>query len=388
MERFDLVVIGSGPAGEKGAVQAAYLGKSVLVVDEGLAGGAWVNTGTIPSKTLRESALYLAGGRGLGLPAAFGGRERSVANLMSMERHTVARWREKVERNFRAHEIQRRTARASFIDPHRIALSDGSEVYAERVLISTGSRPRAVPFAPVDGVKILDSDTILQIPRIPETMIVLGGGVIGCEYASIMQALGVQVTLFNGQERLLGWLDEDISLRLEEIFTGAGMVVRHGARAAATEVTRGGVNVRFEDGTLARADMCLLALGRVPNTESLNLEAAGISLTKWGSVPVDEFQRTTTSHIYAAGDVVGFPSLASVSMEQGRVATAHMFDEARGALQKLFPYGVYTIPEVSTVGLSESRAQEEGRAYVVGQADYRQSVRSVMLGAEQGRTCR
>ena len=382
-EHYDLVVIGSGPAGEKGASQAAYLGRSVLVIDASLAGGAWVNTGTIPSKTLRESALYLSGGRGLGLSTPFG-RERSVQNLMAMERRIVSRWREKVERGFRELDIKRKTALASFKTQHTLSLSDGTEVSAEHILIATGSRPRPIDFATVDGVCIHDSDTLLRIPEIPETMIVLGGGVIGCEYASMMQALGVQVTLLNAHERLLGWLDPEASHLLEEAFTQSGMVIRHGARAASVERSGLGVNITLDDGTLAQADMCFLGLGRLPNTEKLNLQAAGIELSRRGTINVDEFQRTNISHIYAAGDVVGFPSLASVSMEQGRVAAAHMFGEERGALNTLFPYGVYTIPEVSTVGLDEASAAREGYDTVTGIADYQKSVRSVMLGAEQG----
>ena len=383
IEHFDLIVIGSGPAGEKGASQAAYLRQNVLVIDAGLAGGAWVNTGTIPSKTLRESALYLAGGRGLGLSAPYG-RERSVTNLMAMERRIVTRWREKVERGFRELEIKRRTAFAQFNDAHTLALSDGSEVSADHILIATGSRPRPIDFAPVDGICIHDSDTLLRISEIPQTMIVLGGGVIGCEYASMMQALGVQVTLLNAHDRLLGWLDAEATHLLEEAFVQSGMVIRHNARAAAVERTALGVNITLDDGTLAQADMCFLGLGRLPNTEKLLLERAGVELSKRGTIIVDEFQRTNVPHIYAAGDVVGFPSLASVSMEQGRVAAAHMFGEERGALNKLFPYGVYTIPEVSTVGLDEASAKNEGIEVVTGIADYQKSVRSVMLGAEQG----
>ena len=383
VDSYDLVVIGSGPAGEKGAVQAAYLGQTVLVVDAGLAGGAWVNTGTIPSKTLRETALYLSGGRGLGLTAPFG-RERSVANLMAMERRIVSRWREKVERSFRLHGVARRTASATFIDAHTLQLSDGTQVRGKHILIATGSRPRPVEFAQVDGVQIHDSDTLLSIASIPETLIVLGGGVIACEYASIMQALGVQVTLLNGRDRLLRWLDADASKLLEDIFVHEGMVVRHEARATATEVLANGVDVHLDDGTMLQADMCLVGLGRLPNTGALGLDRAGINLDDWGTISVDGFQRTSVPHIYAAGDVVGFPSLASVSMEQGRVATAHMFGEDRGELGTLFPYGVFTIPELSTVGLEEAAAIAAGHEVVTGLADYRHSARSVMLGAETG----
>ena len=288
MKRYNLVVIGSGPAGEKAAVQAAYLGQSVVVIDAGLAGGAWVNTGTIPSKTLRETALYLAGGRSMGLSTPFG-RERSVANLMSMERRIVSRWREKVERGFRGHQVDRMTGRAHFIDPHTVALDSGEQVAGDFILIATGSRPRPVDFAPVDGQRIHDSDSILRISEIPETLIVLGGGVIACEYASIMQALGVQVTLLNSRDRLLGWLDLDAAAMLQTIFEQAGMVVRHHARAIGTQKHPNGVSVQLDDGTLAQADMCFLGLGRVPNTEGLGLSEAGVAQDDRGAIEVDGF---------------------------------------------------------------------------------------------------
>jgi NAD(P) transhydrogenase len=383
MNPYDLVVIGSGPAGEKAAVQAAYLGKSVLVVDAGLAGGAWVNTGTIPSKTLRETALYLSGGRNMGLPSPLG-RERTVTNLMAMERRIVDRWRDKVERGLDSHGVERITARAEFIDEHRLALDNGDEVSGNFILIASGSRPRPVEFAPLDGRRIHDSDSILQIGEIPETLIVLGGGVIACEYASILQALGVQVTLLNGQDRLLGWLDLEAAELLESIFKQAGMVVRHGARAVATQSGANGVRVQLNDGTFAEADMCFLGLGRLPNTERLGLNEVGVVLDGRGAIVVDGYMRTNIAHIYAAGDVVGFPSLASVSMEQGRVATGHMFGEDRGELGTLFPNGVFTIPEVSSVGHDEVSAHEAGLEVVSGKADYSHSVRSVMLGAETG----
>ncbi len=383
MKRYDLAVIGSGPAGEKAAVQAAYLGQSVLVIDAGLAGGAWVNTGTIPSKTLRETALYLAGGRNLGLPSPFG-RERSVGNLMAMERRIVSRWREKVERGFRSHSVDRLTARAQFVDAHTLAMDNGVQIRADHILIATGSSPRPMDFAPVDGRRIHDSDSILRIAEIPETLIILGGGVIACEYASIMQALGVQVTLYNSQTRLLGWLDEEAALLLESIFEQAGMVIHHGARAVATSQNDKCIRVQLDDGTMAQADMCFLGLGRTPNTQNLGLDAAGVAVDARGAIGVDGFMRTNVPHIYAAGDVVGFPSLASVSMEQGRVATAHMFGEDRGELGTLFPYGVFTIPEVSSVGYDEVSAREAGLEVVTGKADYSHSVRSVMLGAETG----
>jgi len=382
-QSFELVVIGSGPAGEKAAVQAAYLGHKTCVIDKGPAGGAWVNTGTIPSKTLRESVLYLAGGRQRGLYTPFS-RDLTIRNLMALERRLVARWREKVEQSFRKHNITRICGHAYFTDPHTLALEDGTKVRGDYILIATGSRPRRLDSAPVDSHCIHDSDTILSLEQVPDTMVVLGGGVIGCEYASMFQALGVQVTLLDSRDLLLGWLDADASRILEEIFIHDGMVVRHGVRVQRVETAPSGVDIFLDDGSLTQGDVLLVAAGRVPNVERLDLPMAGISLGRGGTISTDEYMRTEVPHIYAAGDVVGFPSLASVSMEQGRVASAHMFGEDRGPLGSLFPYGVYTIPEVSCVGLTPSAAGAAGHDVVCGTAGYKHSVRAAMIGAELG----
>ena len=381
MATYDLVVIGSGPAGEKGAAQAAYLGKSVCVVDKGPAGGAWVNTGTIPSKTLRESALYLAGGRQRGLHGHFS-TTTNIRDLMALERRLVTRWRE-IEKSFRNHGIARMVGHARFLDPHRLDV-DGVVIEAKAFLVSTGSRPRTLPGIEPDGQLIHDSDTILHLPAIPQTMVVLGGGVIGCEYASIFQALGVQVTLLNSRDRLLGFLEPAVSDRLESILCAGGMVIRHDTRFSGVQRSPAGITVTTDDGTLVPADLCFSALGRVPNSSGLGLDLAGVEVDEGGNIPVDEFMRTSQAHIYAAGDVVGFPSLGSVSMEQGRVATAHLCGDDRGPMADLFPYGIFTIPEVSTVGLTCREAREQGFDPVVGRAGYHHSVRAAMLGDENG----
>lgn len=382
MKSFDLVVIGSGPAGEKGAVQAAYLGKSVCVIDKGPAGGAWVNTGTIPSKTLRESAIYLAGGRQRGLHGHFA-TTTNIRDLMALERRLVTRWREKIERSFKNHNITRLVGAARFVDAHTVDVA-GEQVRGEAFLVATGSSPRQLPGIEPDGQVIHDSDTILRLPSIPQTMVVLGGGVIGCEYASIFQSLGVQVTLLNSRDRLLGFLEPEVSQRLEEILCAGGMVIRHDTRFSQVDRGPGGAVVSTDDGTLVPADICFLALGRVPNTAGLGLDKAGIDLNDRGVIPVDEYMRSSVGHIYAAGDVVGFPSLGSVSMEQGRVATAHLCGDDRGPMAELFPYGIFTIPEVSTVGLTCEEARKKGLEPVVGRAGYHHSVRAAMLGDEQG----
>lgn len=384
MEKFDLVVIGSGPAGEKAALQAGYYGRSVCVIDRGPVGGAWVNTGTIPSKTLRESALYLAGGRRRGVldnPTA----EPTIRSFMALKRHLVSRWREKIETNFRSHQVVRKLGSARFIDPHTIELDSGEKVQGEYFMIATGSKPRLVDELPVDGVHVHDSETLLRLEDIPHSMIVLGGGVIACEYASIFQALGVQVTLVNGRERLLGFLDIEATDFLEKALIDSGMLVRHNARA--TGVKRLGkkqIEVHLDDGTLALAETVFVALGRTPELSDLNLDATGVELTDWGSIKVDAWMRSSIPHIYAAGDVIGFPSLASAGMEQGRVAACHMFDQRRDPVSELIPSGIFTIPEVSSVGMDEAAAKAAGYDPVSGSARYHENVRGPMLGEEHG----
>ena len=384
MKKYDLVVIGSGPAGEKAALQAAYYGASVCVIDRGPAGGAWVNTGTIPSKTLRESALYLAGGRRRGV-VTDPSTSPTVRSFMALKRHLVVRWREKIERNFRAHNIARMRGSAKFINPNTLELEDGSTVKGQYILIATGSKPRAVPELPVDGRQVHDSETLLRLEEIPHSMIVLGGGVIACEYASIFQALGVQVTLVNGRDRLLGFIDEDATDFLEQALTEDGMVVRHNARPEGLEqIDQGEMEVLLDDGTVVTAETVFVALGRVPVLDGLDVEKVGIKLTDWGTVEVDEHMRSSVKHIYAAGDVVGFPSLASAGMEQGRAAASHMFGHERGPIEELIPSGIFTIPELSSVGMDEAAAKKAGFDPVTGTADYRENVRAPMLGEEHG----
>lgn len=384
MEKFDLVVIGSGPAGEKTALQAAYFGSSVCVIDRGPVGGAWVNTGTIPSKTLRESARYFAGGRQRGVVT-----EPSVAptihSFMSMKRHLVARWREKVEQSFRTHGVKRFRGSARFVAEDTVELGDGTRVSGKHIMIATGSKPRSTPELRVDGNKVHDSDTILTLEHIPHSLVVLGGGVIGCEYASIFQALGVQVTLLNGRDRLLGFIDADASSYLEKALIQDGMVIRHHARAEGIEtINPGEVEVYLQDGTLAEAEMVLVAFGREPVLQGLDLEKVGVELTDWGTIAVDDYMQTSVSPIYAAGDVVGFPSLASAGMEQGRVAAIHMFERDSVTVDELIPTGIFTIPEVSSVGMNMQQARKKGFDPVSGEAHYSENVRAPMIGDERG----
>ena len=384
MDSYDLAVIGSGPAGEKSATQAADRGLSVCVIDAGPSGGAWVNTGTIPSKTLRESARLLAKGRSSGV-IADPSTSPTVRSFLSLNRHLVATWREQVEARFRTRNITRARGRARFVDPHVLELDTGQRIRGEHIVIATGSSPRAVPQLAVDGRTIQDSNTILALDRIPHSMIVLGGGVIACEYASIFQALGVQVTLVNGRSELLGFMDQEVIAYLEAILRRGGMAIRHDARPESLGAcAHGEMDLNLSDGTVLGADMIFVALGRLPNTRDLNLEAAGLETTDWGTIDTNDYMQTAAPHIYAVGDVVGFPSLASAGMEQGRVAANHLSGGQRGPLDELIPSGIYTIPEVSSIGLDEAAARARGHDVIVGRAHYEENVRAHMLMENEG----
>jgi len=383
---YDLVVIGSGPAGEKAALQAAYYGAKVCVIDYGPAGGTWVNTGTIPSKTLRESALYIAGGRSKGV-VTHNAQTPTMRNFMALKRHLVTRWREKIEANFRSKDVDRIRGKAHLTADHQVAMEDGRVIPAKHIMIATGSVTRPTPDMHIDGVRVHNSDTLLDMENIPSSMAVLGGGVIACEYAAMFQALGIQVTLVNSRERILGFIDPQATEFLERSFVQAGMVIRHQTRAESinNDPQNAEVEVFLNDGTMVAAQTVLVALGRVPFLQGLGIENTDIKLTDWNSIEVDKHMQTSVPNIYAAGDVVGFPSLASAGMEQGRVAAAHMFaPDGDKAVSDLIPSGIFTIPELSSVGMDEEAAIEAAYDPVAAHSDYSESVRAPMLGDEFG----
>ena len=392
MERFDLVAIGSGPAGEKGAAQAAYFGKRVALVERGAhLGGACLNTGTVPSKTLRESALYFSGLRQRGLYGIdYSLREGlTVADFMHHKDAVVRAEREKEAQNLAAHKIVLLRGEAGFVDAHTIAVTaaDGSvqRVAADFILIATGSRPHRPAEIPFDDKYIFDSDTILQMDRIPKSMAVVGGGVIGCEYASIFTALGVQVTLVDGRDRLLPFLDADLSESLRQQLMALGMVFCAKERLAQSERTPNGVRLRLHSGKTIEAETALFAAGRRGAVDGLGLEKAGLALNERGYIDADAGYRTKVPHIYAAGDVIGFPALASTSMEQGRVAVCHAFGLSyKQRLASQLPMGIYTIPEISSVGESEESCREKKIPCEVGRARYANNARGQIAGDTRG----
>ncbi|HEX3580578.1 MAG TPA: Si-specific NAD(P)(+) transhydrogenase [Thermoanaerobaculia bacterium] len=390
---YDLIVIGSGPAGEKGAAQAAYFGKSVALVErEPVLGGACVNTGTVPSKTLRESALHLSGFRMRAFGDAIGLTIKdniTVGDFMRRKQIVVEREWQRIEANLRRHMVDRYSGIARFLAPHKIEITNAlgtQEVEGNIILIATGSSPFRPSNVPFDDEFICDSDSILGIDQIPRTLAVVGAGVIGCEYASIFAALGVEVHLIDGRTSLLPQIDREIiRILIAEMQQRLGVVMHLGSDVEEIDRCEHEVALTLKDGREVVCDKVLYAAGRSSNTADLNLEAAGVQSGNRGLVVVDENYRTNVPNIYAAGDVIGFPALASTSMEQARVAMVHAFDlKYKTHIAPLLPYAIYTIPELATVGLTEDDCRKKGITPGTGRAAYRNNARGQIIGDTQG----
>ncbi len=392
MESHDLIVIGSGPAGEKGAAQAAYFGKRVALIERGPnVGGAGVNTGTVPSKTLRESALYFSGLRQRGLYGVdYSLREGlTVQGFMHRKDAVVSAERLKIATNLAAHKIELITGTALFEDAHTVKAVDGlgatRSLRGEVILIATGSKPHRPPEIPFDDKTIFDSDSILRMGRIPKSMIVVGGGVIGCEYASIFTAMGVEVSLVDSRERLLPFLDAEISELLRARLASLGLKFLFQERAKGTERIAGGVRMTLASGKVVEAETALLAAGRRGAVDGIQLEKAGLGINQRGNIDVNEHYQTQVRHIYAAGDLIGFPALASTSMEQGRVAMCHAFGiPYKQRLASQLPMGIYTIPEISAVGETTESCENRKISYEVGRAKYANNARGQIIGESTG----
>ena len=389
---YDLVVIGSGPAGEKGAAQAAYFGKKVALVEKAPAlGGAAANTGTLPSKTLRETALYLSGFRQRGLHGVTLNMADQVTarDFLFHQQNVTGTERARIQANLERHKVDQFQGFAAFTDPHTVSVTPEGRVAAASLaadvfLIATGSRPHRPGNFPFEDPRVYDSDTILGIGDIPGTMLIAGGGVIGCEYACLFQALGVQVTLVEGRDRLLQFLDGEISHAL------AASMSKMGIRLLLNETIEGVeagplLNVKLKSGKTAGVDALLAAAGRSGNTGGMNLEAIGITPGSRGQLDVNAHYQTSVPHVYAVGDVIGFPALASTSMEQARVAMVHAFDlKYKTAVAPILPYGIYTIPECSVAGETEESLQKQNVAYVAGRARYEHNPRGQIIGDRDG----
>lgn len=387
---YDLIVIGSGPAGEKGAAQAAWFGKRVALIErEPVPGGACVNTGTIPSKTLRESALMLSGFRRRGFQEKVHVHvhdDISLRDFMHRKEVVLQNERQLIDENLERHHVDRYQGVARFLSPNTIQAGD--QILEGNVfLIATGSSPHRPSNVPFDDRNVLDSDTILKIDHIPRSLAVVGAGVIGCEYASMFAALGMDVNLIDGRAALLPFIDREVAgILVGEMQSRLGVKFHLGVDVDTIVVNDvGDVTLTLKDGAIVCADTVLYAAGRQSNTADLNLEAIGVQLGARGLVLVNDHFQTSVPHIYAAGDVIGFPALASTSMEQARVAMVHAFDlKYKTRVSPVLPYGIYTIPEVSTIGMSEEHCGEANVAYEVGRASYRNNARGQIIGDTTG----
>lgn len=393
MTKYDFVVIGSGPAGQRAAIQAAKLGRTVALVERSFSvGGACVHTGTIPSKTLREAVLYLSGWRQRGFYGrSYRVKERiTAADLMQRlditVRHEIEVLMHKLHRNF----VDTIAGNALFESPHVLRIESGVDdvklIEADKILIATGSRPVQPPGIPFDRPNVVDSDNILDMTELPRTVVVVGAGVIGVEYAAMLSALDIGVTLVDGRTDILGFLDREIVDEFTHHLRDRGVSLRLGETVQSVEVIDDKkLVVHLASGKHIRANMALFASGRQSNTDKLQLENAGLTTDSRGRLEVDANFATQVPHIYAAGDVIGFPALASTSMEQGRQAAAHAFNGVvKPVSSDIFPFGIYAVPEMSVVGKTEEELRAAGIAYESGIARFRETSRGQILGLREG----
>ena len=388
--QYDLIVIGSGPAGQKGAICAAKLRKRVAIIDrKQMLGGVCVNTGTIPSKTLREAILYLSGYR----LRTFYGRDYALKERITMQdlnfraRAMVSRECEVIHAQLRRNRIDIFDGEARFLDPHTVEVKNGSEVtrlHGEHVLVACGTRPAHSPTIPLDGKRAFDSDQLPWLEEIPRDAIVVGAGVIGVEYASMLAALGVKVTLLDQRPTLLEFADREIIDTLCFNLRHLGATFRLGEKVVSVSMEDGRVSAQLESGKVVHGETLLYAVGRQANSDQINVSAAGIAADARGKLNVNEHYQTSVEHIYAAGDVIGFPALASTSMEQGRLASLHMFGKKANHCPEHFPYGIYSIPEISMVGQTEEQLTAARIPYEVGHARYEELAKAQMLGDDKG----
>jgi NAD(P) transhydrogenase len=389
---YDLIVIGSGPAGVKGAVEAAYHGRRVALVETAsLLGGAGLNTGTVPSKTLRETALYFSGLRSRGLYGIdYSLKEGlTIRDFTYRQRIVSETERDRVRGQLERHRVDIHWGHASLRDAHTVAVRESSGVEValtgDIILIATGSSPFHPPGVPFDGTIIHDSDSILKLDRLPQRLIVVGGGVVGTEYASVFTALGLDVTMVQTGTRLLPFVDGEVAGRLRDRLEQLGMRIEFNQRVDLVEVGDSTARLTLQDGRRLEADAVLYCTGRASNTEGLGLQSAGVQTGQRGLVLVDDIYRTTVPNIFATGDVIGFPALASTSMEQSRVAMAHAFDlPYKDRIAAVVPLAIYSIPEIAMAGLTEEQCHEQNIPHLTSHAYYDQSPRGQLVGDTSG----
>lgn len=392
MHNFDFLVIGSGPAGQKAAIQAAKLGKKVAIVDRrsGI-GGVCLHTGTVPSKTMREAVLYLSGysqrgfyGQGYRLKD-----DLTMADLKQRLYTTIQREEEVILHQLNRNGVQLFNGTATFTDEKHVQVKDEkgkvTKIQADKFLIGTGTYPVHPENYPFDCGKVIDSDNILDLEELPRSMTVIGAGVIGVEYASIFSALDVEVNLIDGRDNLLGFMDKELTDDLVHQFRDQGMVVRLGEQVdSITYQETGSVLTVLKSGKQLHSDVVLVAAGRSGNTQSLALETAGVELNNRNLIQVNENYQSSQPHIYAAGDIIGFPSLASTAMEQGRQVACHAFGQNINNKLENFPFGIFAVPEMSMVGATEQELTKSNIPYEVGIARLRETTRGQIMGLEHG----
>src|SRR3954451_24164948 len=388
---YDLLVLGSGPGGQKAAIAAAKLGRKAAVVErQAMVGGVCINTGTIPSKTLREAVLYLTG---LSMRELYGQNYRvkdqiTVQDLLARTQHVIGREIEVVRSQLHRNGVDLLHGTARFVDDHTVAVS--SEHEAERqvrgatVVIATGTRPAHPPTVDFDDVRILDSDGILHLEKIPRSMVVVGAGVIGIEYASMFAALGTRVTVVESRDRMLDFCDSEVVEALKFHLRDLSVSFRFGETVEGVEANDQGTVTRLASGKKIPADTVMYSAGRQGATDDLNLAAAGLSADRRGRISVNKTFQTEVPHIYAVGDVIGFPALAATSMEKGRLAAYHACEEPANNLVELQPIGIYTIPEISYCGQTEDQLTKSSVPYEVGISRYRELARGQIIGDSYG----
>jgi NAD(P) transhydrogenase len=390
LAEYDLVVIGSGPAGQKAALNAAKLGKSVIVIERtDSIGGVCIHTGTIPSKAIREAVLHLTGIRERSVYGASYAVKHHIhmSDLLYRSEHVVRTEVDVIRNQMERNDITVLYGTASFIDANTVRVTRGEQntpVRGKNILIAVGTvpaRPDSVPFTPN---KVIDNNDLLSLTKLPRSMIVVGGGVIGTEYACMLAATGVRITLIESRPRLLEFVDDELAENLQFRLRDMGIRLRLGESVASIEVIDGHVQATLASSKKVLADSLMYAIGRQGATDTLNLPAAGLKADNRGRLKVNENFQTEVPHIYAAGDVIGFPALASTSMEQGRLASCHMFHQLANSASALFPYGIYTIPEISMVGQSEQQLTQQNIPYEVGLARYREIARGQLIADPNG----
>lgn len=391
MAQYDLLVIGSGPAGQKAAVQAAKLGKKVGIIErKAVVGGVSTNTGTIPSKALREAVLYLSGFRQRNLYGT-GYRLKetvTIEDLAFRANHIIKNEIEIVQDQMARNRVHLIYGEARFVDPHRLLIQQAgtsTEHYAHVIVIAVGTVPTRPAHIPFDGDTIIDTDGLITLKRLPTSIVIVGGGVIGTEYASMLAMIGVQVVLIDKRPRLLEFVDAQIVDALQRQMTDIGVTLCHEEEVVAIrKESDGQVTVSLSHRPPITTTTLMYAIGRIGATKRLSLEVVGITPDARGRVIVNDHFQTAIPHIYAAGDVIGFPALASTSMQQGRHAACHAFGHPDHIDTDLLPYGIYAIPEISMVGRNEEDLAKAGIPYAVGVAHYREIARGQLIGDETG----